>query len=104
MTLTETSIFPPGGFQYFEPEINWRCPRDTALIGLSNVARALQIARANNPWSGLNPSFESCLQAVKDYTCKRLNYDPRFCGPQPASQQRIDHSRPTNGRCAGCSR
>lgn len=104
MTLTELKAYPPGGYSYFEPEINWRCPKDIALIGLNDAARALQVARANNPWAGLDPSFVACRQAIMDYTCKRLNYDPKFCGPQPVSALNADNSRAQRVGCAGCLR
>lgn len=104
ITLTNTTEFPPGGYSYFEPSINFRVPNDIAMLGLSDVARALQMARAQNPTSGLNPDYQACLQAVKAYTCARLNNDPRYCNS--LTPITVDNSKPRSGPrpCAGCGR
>lgn len=99
MTLTNLNQFPPGGYRFFQPEINFHVPKDLAMIGLYDVARALQIARAQNPASGLDPSFEACVEAIKLYTCVRINGDPKFCGPQPAETPKTKRAG-----CASCGR
>lgn len=105
MTLTNLNEFPPGGYQYKEPSIGWVAPKELTMIGLIDVARALAVARAQNPASGLDPSLSACLEAVKDYTCVRLHNNPKYCGPQPAVSE-VDHSRAMKGprQCATCGR
>lgn len=78
LTLTNLREMPPRGYIYHEVSIDWRTPPDLALQGLETVARALQIARAQNPKAGLDPSYEACLEAVKRYTCKRFVGQPKM--------------------------
>jgi hypothetical protein len=105
MTLTNLTEFPPGGYQYKEPSIGWIAPKELTMIGLLDVARALAVARAQNPTSGLDPSLPACLEAVKDYTCARLRNNPKYCGP-PREARETDHSRAIKGPkpCASCGR
>lgn len=85
MTLINLRDFPPGGYPYREPNLNWevRPSSDLALQGLEEVAKELSKTRARNPHAGLNPSLEACLEDIKKYTCARLMYDPRFCADPP---------------------
>lgn len=82
MTLTNLSKFPPSGYLYSE-NINgklWKATPEMALLGLDTVARALQIARIQNPLAGLDPSYDACVESIKLFTCARLNYNPLYCG------------------------
>lgn len=104
MNLTDRTHFPPHGYLYREPGL-WECPRELAMLGLYSVARALQIVRIQNPTSGLDPSYEACVEAIALYTCTRLNNDPKYCGDPnspPAKAQARGHSKPR--KCPGCGR
>lgn len=110
MQLINSKDFPPGGWQYREPSLNWSTTQEMAMAGLGAVAAALQMVRAQNPASGLNSSYKACLEAVKKYTCHRLNYDPRWCGLPPseiqtrsALRQAGQKSRKVQG-CASCGK
>lgn len=110
MKLVNTTHFPPGGWQYKEPSLHWSTTSEIAMGGLDVATRALQMVRANNPESGLNPSYEACLEDIKNYTCLRLNYDPRWCGLPPeviqtqeALKQVGRRSRGIQG-CASCGK
>lgn len=102
------SQFPPKGFIFKQPEIKWQVPRETAMIGLRHAARALQMARAQNPESGLNPSYESCEKAIRDYTCERIKSSPellaKFCGDIPEELSLETKLNKTRGakKCASC--
>ena len=96
MTLTNLTKFPKGGYRFKQPELDWEVPRETALISLEDVVRAVQMIRAQNPSAGLDPSYEACLADVKSYTCKRLGYDPQFCGPQ------VQQPSTRRAGCASC--
>lgn len=90
MKLINTSNFPPHGFLFYQPELNWRAPRELAQQGLDAVARALQSVRANNPQAGLDPSYEACVAAIGAYTCARLAGTKAFndfCGGEPVTAQ-----------------
>lgn len=106
LTLRVDAPFPPHGYLYREPAINWEAPRELAMQGLDFVASALSTARAQNPASGLDPSYAACVEAVKQFQCARFAGRPealeRFCGgPQPAPVAR-DASRAAQGGCRSC--
>jgi len=112
MTLTNLTDMPGGGYGYREPAIGFEVKlySELALTGLQRVAQALQQARANNPASGLDPSYEACLEAIKQWTCARFAQSPkalaRFCGGPDVTQavQTHDASRPLPRGCASCGR
>jgi hypothetical protein len=102
--------FPPRGFIFRQPEIQWQVPQETAMLGLRDAARALQMARAQNVDSGLDPSYEACERAIRDYTCERMKSDPellaKFCGEIPEELTVETKQRKTRGakKCASCGR
>lgn len=103
-TLTNLREFPNGGFLYYEPSLNWRVPTSLALIGLNEVVMALQIVREQNPASGLDSSFKACLEAVKLFTCARLNFDSRWCGEvDPETILSLQSSAVPSRRSRGCA-
>lgn len=107
MTLINRTDFPPQGYLYFEPALNWRASRELASQGLDIVARALQQARVNNPQAGLDPSYEACVEAVGAYTCARLSPRLRaiYCGGEPATEQekaQVEAARKSAGKPRGC--
>jgi hypothetical protein len=94
MTLTNRRDFPPKGYQFYEPAINWRAPQDLATQGLKAVALALQKVRAQNPQVGLDPSLDACINAICEFTCARLAPWPelqrQFCdGGEQTDQERL---------------
>jgi hypothetical protein len=101
MPLLDPNKFPPRGFSYFEPSINWRPPK--LGLSLGAVAKQLQVARAQNPFAGLDPSFEACWEAVESYTCARLHNDLRWCAATPEQAAQIKEARKVTG-CAGCGK
>lgn len=101
MPLLDPNKFPPGGFPYFEPSINWRAPRDGQ--SLKTTAQRLQTVRSQNPFAGLDPSFEACLEAVENYTCARLKNNPRWCTSTLEQAARLKAARAITG-CAGCGK
>lgn len=101
MPLLSRTKFPPGGFPYFEPRLNWRAPSDGAPFTL-RVTQMMKV-RAANPSSGLNPSREACSDDLDAYTCARLGNDPQWCvsvaNPVMAA---ITTTRKSVGGCGGC--
>lgn len=110
LVLTNRKNVPPDGYIYYEASLGWRMPKEVALTGLREAALALQQARANNPGSGLDPSYDACVEAIGAYTCARLANKPRllskFCsgGVVAEEQLRRAAARRENGGCAGCGR
>lgn len=105
MTLLNMTAFPPKGWVYFEPSLNWRNPEPLNGEGISYAAKLLQIVRAQNPAANLDPSYAACLEAIRRYTCHRLKYDSRWCGLPPAEAQKQSAAYPSTRRgCASCGR
>lgn len=77
MPLLNRNNWPPGGFSYFEPKLNWWAPKDGLSFALK--ARQIQSVRIANPASGLDPSSEACEADLDAYTCARLGNDPAWC-------------------------
>lgn len=106
ISLLNTDIFPPRGWTYREPSLNWTNPDPLNGEGIEHAIRLLQTVRAQNPASNLDPSYEACREAIVQFTCARLHYDPRWCGLPPLEQQAIsERAYAQAGRkCAGCGR
>lgn len=100
MPLLSRSHFPPGGFPYREPSLNWSAPADGAPFDIR--ASQIQAVRVANPSAGLNPSLEACADALDLYTCTRLRNAPRWCVSldSPVARAAIASRRPPP--CAGC--
>lgn len=106
-TLTNLKDFPPKGYIYREPSLNWEATPELALMGLDAVARAVQIVRIQNPGAGLNPSYEACVDDIKAYTCARLKNDPRFCASLDGGvveQTTTVRRKKTQKKCKSCGR
>lgn len=108
MSKLISSKFPPGGFIYREVSVNWHTTPELAMLGLKEVARALQIVRIQNPMAGLNPDFEACVADVEAYTCARLHDDPRWCGEDvtiaTSTIARSGASTKQPKKCASCGK
>jgi hypothetical protein len=106
ISLLNKSVFPPGGWKYFEPSLAWRNPDPLNGEGLDFAVRLLQIVRSRNPLSDLDPTYSACLKAIVDFTCKRLKNDPRWCGLPPlvAQEEGARAHAKTGRRCASCGR
>lgn len=77
MPLLDRNHFPPGGFTYREPSINWSAPRQGLPFAM--VAAQIQAVRIANPNAGLDPSMTACETALDVYTCTRLKDSPEWC-------------------------
>jgi hypothetical protein len=58
-------------------------------------------ARKNNRASGLDPSWQACVDALDLYTCTRLNNDPKWC-VAPADPVMLAAVKSRSQGCAGC--
>jgi len=109
MTLLSVTKFPSGGWKYREPSLNWTNPDPLNGEGLDHAVKLLQSVRAQNPAANLDPSYAACRDAIVQFTCARLKYDPRWCGLPPAEVQRRDEAAMPRGvgrkrKCASCGR
>lgn len=106
VTLLNFNNFPPKGWVYREPSLNWPPKGFDFLRSFDVIVGEMQMVRAQNPASNLDPSPNACAKALVAYTCARLQYDPRWCGLPPLEQQAINARYPEHGRrgCASCGR
>lgn len=103
MKLINTSNFPKSGWTYREPSINWTNPDPLNGEGFDYAVRMIQQARANNPASGLDPSYEACAEALSEYTCRRLNNNPKWCTGDPEVMKAQAAAIASRG-CGGCGK
>lgn len=103
-TLFNYSKFPPGGYSYREPALNWEVKpgSELAMSGIDRVAEALRMVRLQNPGSGLNPDFDACKEAIARYTCARINNDPAFCKSTTQTLTQTVTQTKTKRRCKSC--
>lgn len=100
MPLISRNNFPPGGFPYREPKLNWSSPRDGAPFNIR--VQQMQAVRVANPASGLDPSWDACALALDEYTCARIGYDPTWCvSPADPMAKAIAAARKP-AKCGGC--
>lgn len=76
--LKSTTIFPPGGWQYRQPETGWQAPTP---LGSTFTQTVLQIRshRLSNSGFNLVTDIDAIGIELEAYTCARLGGDPTFC-------------------------
>lgn len=98
MPLLNRNDFPPGGFPYREPSLNWSAPADGAPFDIR--VSQIQSVRAANPAATLSPDRRDCEAALDLYTCARLHNDPRWCAVVTNASAR---ALPAPAKRVGCS-
>lgn len=74
--LKSRTMWPPGGWQYFEPATGWKAP--VGLTFQQVVARIIQHRLANKQHR-LSTDPDVVAQQLDDFTCARLNDNPSWC-------------------------
>lgn len=65
--------WPPGGWQYFDPKTNYRENKPTEHDRREAAQSILNMRRNNRHiYKGLDLTYEASLQALEDYTVKRM--------------------------------
>lgn len=77
LILKSTDDFPPGGWIYFEPKLNWSMPSPMQPFNL--CVKDMQTIRSQNLFAGLSPEAADCAKDLGAYTCARLRNDPHYC-------------------------
>ena len=78
MPLNSRTKLPPGGWKWLQPETGWEAPHPLHESFTKTVQRIAD-HRRNNPRFGLTMDPEAIAIELEDYTCHRLNGDPRYC-------------------------
>lgn len=78
MKIRDRSQFPPGGWQYFEPQTGWRAPKPMESSFDVTVAQ-ITAHRQQNPRFNLGLSYGEVSNDLETFTCQRLNWDSRYC-------------------------
>lgn len=78
MPLKTREGFPPGGWQYFQPETGWRPPYPLADTFNQTVDRIIK-HRQSNPRFNLPTDWEIVSNQLDVFTCARLRNNPQYC-------------------------
>lgn len=87
MPLLNPSKTPPGGFQYFIPQlgpVGWWLPNPVSHT-LESAAKLVLQQHLVNPRFNLPTEFATVKSMVEEYQCRRLKYDPAWCCPESES-------------------
>lgn len=74
--LISRRTFPPGGYQYFQPQTGWSA-RPGATF--DEVVRELIHHRMANPRFNLSTDFDTVANELDEFTCIRLAFNPNYC-------------------------
>lgn len=77
-TLKSKSGFPPGGWQYFQPETRWSAPLPL-VDGFEATIQKIISHRRQNPRFGLPTDYDTVSHQLETFTCTRLKNHPSWC-------------------------
>lgn len=103
--FNDLSAFPPGGWEFVQPELGWRAPSPLSEDFYHLVDRVVAL-RMNNPRFGLSVNPIEVAAEIQAYNCPK---DPSRChargnaSTQPYQAQTALAFRPRK-RCASCGR
>lgn len=100
MPLLSRANFPPGGFLYREPALNWEAPRQG--LPFEMVVAQIQAVRAANPSTRLSTAATVCADALDAYTCARLHNDPRWCVSEDTVVAKAIQAKRAAVACGSC--
>lgn len=84
--------FPPGGWIFLQPELNWNAPLPLAHDRYQ-TARDIVAVRRANPHKNLSTDESSALADLETYTAYRLKMDPHYViGGEPVAQKKTQVS------------
>lgn len=72
------NAWPPGGWQFFQPETNWGAPSPMVYTFMQQVSN-IQAMRKQNPRFHLATDFLTVARELESYTCRRLENHPKYC-------------------------
>lgn len=99
--LVTVNKLPPQGWIYREVigGRSWTNP-DT-MLPFWDVVTVIQRARGNNPSTQLSTNAQSIARDLALYTCRRLNYDSRWCVTAVTAEEAALAVKKGKG-CSGC--
>jgi hypothetical protein len=98
MPLKLRKGFPPGGWQFFQPETGWSAPFPLADGFDKTVSRIIN-HRLANPRFPFATDYNTVADQLDKFTCHRLKFDPHYCDGVEADKKkdvprRIPQNRP----------
>lgn len=87
MKLKSRSGFPPGGWQYLQPETNWQLPNPMSH-SFDAAVNDIIAHRRNNPRFSLKTDYDSVAGDLEIYTIQRLKFDPNWVMTTPEDQKK----------------
>jgi hypothetical protein len=79
--LKSRSMWPPGGWQFFQPATGWNAPEG---LTFEQVVEAIIRHRMANKQHRLATDVDVVAQQLDDFTCARLKNHPSWCSTQTA--------------------
>lgn len=101
MPLHNTHQHPRYGWLYREVINGKPWTVDDPMQPFLDVARSICRARKNN---GLECRMQEAVKALGEYTCTRLDNDPRWCEGVPGETSQIEQAIRKAAGCAGCGK
>lgn len=96
--LRDRNMFPPGGWQFYQPQTGWKIPTPTGQSFVKSVDLIIQ-HRLNNPALGLSTDVIAVSDELDRFTCLRLENDPIFViSSEPVTPKQYVEPR----RCRTC--
>lgn len=81
-------VFPPGGWQFFEPAINWHAPVGLRFVECVDAIIKIRLA---NPRFNLSTDWHTVADTLDTFTCHRINFDPHYCFSATEAQKKTLH-------------
>lgn len=77
-SLKSKSSFPPGGYQFYQPETNWSAPMPMVDDFGTTINKIIN-HRLANPRFNLPTDYSVVSQELETFTCTRIKFDPSHC-------------------------
>lgn len=86
LRLKSRSQFPPGGFQFFQPQTRWKAPYPMADTFDATV-RKIIAHRQLNPQHKLSLDYDVVARELEVFNCTRIGGDGHWCDGEYAQKK-----------------
>lgn len=90
----DRNTFPPGGWQFYQPETKWNAP-DPLINSFMRMVRVIADHRSANPKAALSTDLGDVERELEAFTRARLKI-------KPFSEYEILPDKPKRARRSGC--
>lgn len=104
MRLKRLDLYPPGGWQFTQPETGWKAPAGKSF---EQVVDLLTAHRQANPGLSLPVDRKTVAYNLEMFTIHRIQFDPHYVnfsdGETPPPEQSVISYAPEN-HCSTCQK